>query len=327
MAFKFPLALAMAGALLAQAPAPLTFEVATIKTALPPTPQSMMAGKVKIGETIDAGRADYGFVNMEYLITKAYGVKAYQVSGPSWIQSERFDILAKLPTGATKDQVPEMMKALLAERFHIAVHNETKEHAVYALVVGKGGSKLKESAAEAPEPVVEGGKPAAAGMVMQQDGAQMKMTPSGDGRGMTIKGPQGNTKVSMGADGNMHMENSQMTIASFIELIGRFVDKPVVDETGLKGKYDISLDMSMGDMMTMARSAGIAGVGGGGMGGGRGGGAGAPGGGAAPADAASDPSGGSIFQTVQSLGLKLEARKTAMPMIVVDKGDKTPTEN
>jgi uncharacterized protein (TIGR03435 family) len=317
MANKFVIALLAAGAAFAQAPAPLAFEVATIKPAQPPTPQSMMAGKVKIGETLDAGRADYGFVNMEYLITKAYGVKAYQVSGPSWIQSERFDILAKLPSGATKDQVPEMLKALLAERFRLVVHHETKDHAVYALVIGKGGSKLKESVPEKPE-AAEADKPG--GMVMQANGAQMRMAPTGDGRGMTVRGPQGNTKVSMGADGNIHMENSQMTIASFIEMIGRFVDKPVLDATDLKGKYDIAIDMSMGDMQNMARSAGIAGIPG--MGGGRGG----PGGGA-PADAASDPSGGSIFQTIQALGLKLEPRKMPLDMIVVDKGDKTATEN
>jgi uncharacterized protein (TIGR03435 family) len=317
MASRFFLALFTAGALFAQTP---TFEVATIKTAQPPTPQAMMAGKIKIGETIDAGRADYGYVNMEFLITKAYGVKAYQVTGPSWIQSERYDILAKLPSGATKDQVPDMLKALLAERFHISIHRETKEHAVYALVIGKNGLKLKESAPEAPEPA-EPEKPGAGSMAIQANGAQMRMTPTGDGRGMTVKGPQGNTKVTMGADGMIHMENSQMPMASFIELIARFVDKPVVDETGLKGKYDITLDMSMADMANMARSAGIAGVGGPGMGG-RGG--GAP---AAPAEAASDPSGGSIFQTVQSLGLKLEPKKNALDMIVVDKGDKTPTEN
>jgi len=237
MVHKVLIAALAAGSVFAQAQAPLTFEVATIKAAQPPTPQTMMAGKVKIGETLDAGRADYGFVNMEYLITKAYGVKAYQVSGPSWIQSERYDILAKLPAGATKEQVPEMLKALLAERFHLVVHNETKEHSVYALVVGKNGSKLKESAPETLEAAAaEDEKPPAPGtMVMQQNGAQMRMAPSGDGRGMTIKGPQGNTKVTMGTDGTMHMENSQMTIASFLELVGRFVDKPVVDETGLKG--------------------------------------------------------------------------------------------
>jgi uncharacterized protein (TIGR03435 family) len=320
MGYKLSIALLAAGAAFAQAPAPLTFEVATIKPAQQPTPQSIMAGKVKIGEAIDAGRADYGFVNMEYLITKAYGVKAYQVSGPSWIQSERYDILAKLPAGATKEQVPEMLKALLAERFKITIHHETKDHAVYALVVGKGGSKLKESAPEKPE-AADADKPVAGSMTMQANGAQMRMAPSGDGRGMTVRGPQGNTKVSM-VDGMIRMESSQMTIASFIETIARFVDKPVVDATDLKGKYDIAIDMSMADMQNIARSAGFAGMVG--MGGGRGG---SGGGAGAPGDSASDPSGGSIFQSVQSLGLKLEPRKMPLDMIVVDKGEKTPTEN
>jgi uncharacterized protein (TIGR03435 family) len=152
----------------------------------------------------------------------------------------------------------------------------------------------------------------------------MSMTPAGDGRSMTVKSAQGNMKVTPTADGNIHMEASQMTMASFLDFIARFVDKPVVDETGLKAKYDIALDLSMSEMMNMARSAGVAvpgdmGRGGGGGGGGRGGGA--------PGDAASDPSGGSIFQTVQNLGLKLEPRKSVLDMIVVDKGEKTPTEN
>jgi uncharacterized protein (TIGR03435 family) len=320
MISRFPIVLIAAVAALAQAPAPLTFEVATVRIAQPPTPQSIMAGKVKMGETIDAGRADYGFVNMEFLIAKAYGVKTYQVSGPSWIQSERYDILAKLPAGATKDQVPDMLKALLADRFKLEIRHETKEHAVYALVVGKNGAKLKESAPEKAAPD-DDSKPAPGGMVIQSNGGQMRMSPGGDGRSMTVKGPTGNMKISMGADGNMHMENSQMTIASFVEFITRFVDKPVIDETGLKAKYDIALDVSMSDMMNIARSAGIAvpGMGGGdGRGGGRG---------SAPADAASDPSGGSIFQTVQSLGLKLEPRKLPLDVIVVDKGEKIPTEN
>jgi len=91
----------------------------------------------------------------------------------------------------------------------------------------------------------------------------------------------------------------------------------VVDETGLKAKYDIAIELSMSEMMNIARSAGMA-VPAMGGGGGRGG---------APSDSASDPSGGSIFQTVQSLGLKLEPKKSVLDMIVVDKGEKTPTEN
>jgi uncharacterized protein (TIGR03435 family) len=302
-----PIALLAAPAAFAQAPAAPTFDVATVKPAAMPTPQAMMAGKIRFGESIDGNRADYGMVNMEYLITKAYGVKAYQVAGPSWIQSERYDIAAKLPEGATSGQVPEMLKALLVDRFKLEIHHETKEHAVYALVVGKNGPKIKESAAETPEPT-DGEK---------TPGNAMRLAPSGDGRGMTVKGPMGNVRVTMN-DGAIHMAGSQMTMASFIDMIARLVDKPVVDETGLTGKYDIDIEMSMSDMQNMARAAGLAGPG---MG--RGG----PGGGAAPAEAASDPSGGSIFQTVQSLGLKLEPRKAQIDMIVVDKGEKTPTEN
>lgn len=295
-------------AALAQSP---TFEVAIIKPSAPLNPQAIMAGKVKLGESIDGARADYGYASVEFLLTKAYDVKEYQISGPGWIKSERYDVTAKLPAGATKDQIPDMLKALLKERFHIEIHHESKEHNVYALVVGKGGPKLKESAPEKPED--PDAKPAPGEMTM----GQMKMTPAAGGRGMTVKGPQGTMAVTMGEDGNMRMQMSQTTIASFIELVTRLVDKPVIDQTDLKGKYDIGLNMSMSDMMSMARAAGV-GIPGMGGGGGRG---------ASPADAASDPSGGSIFQTVQSLGLKLEPKKLPLDVIVVDKGDKVPTEN
>jgi len=317
MAYRLALVFAAASCVFAQTPA---FEVATIKPAPPITPQAVMSGKMKIGENIDGARADYGYVNIEFLLTKAYGVKAYQVSGPSWIQSERYDVVAKLPEGATKEQIPEMLKTLLAERFKIQIHHETKEHSVYALVVGKNGLKMKES--EPEKPAAEGEKDEktpAGGFVMGQGSSQARISQGGDGRSMTVKSAQGNMAMSMGADGNMHMAASQMAIPAFIELITRFVDKPVLDETGLKGKYDMAVDMTMADMANIARSAGIA-VPGMGGGGGRGSGVGA-------ADAASDPSGGTIFQSVQAMGLKLEPKKLQLDLIVVDKGEKVPTEN
>jgi len=318
MTYKLALVLAAASCVFAQTPA---FEVATIKPAPPITQQAVMSGKMKIGESIDGARADYGYVNIEFLLTKAYAVKAYQVSGPAWIQSERYDIVAKLPEGATKEQIPDMLKALLADRFKIQIHHETKDHGVYALVVGKNGLKMKES--EPEKPAVEGEKDEkvpAGGFVMGQGSSQARIAPGGDGRSMTVKSAQGNMAMTM-VDGNMHMAASQMSIPSFIELLTRFVDKPVVDETGLKGKYDMAIDMSMADMANIARSAGIN-VPGMGAGGGRGG------SGVGAADAvASDPSGGTIFQSVQAMGLKLEPKKVAVDLIVVDKGEKVPTEN
>ena len=92
-----------------------------------PTPESMMSGKVNLGETIEPGRVVYSFVNAEYLLTKAYRVKAWQVSGPPWIQSERFDIVAKLPPAGTKEQVPDMLRSLLIDRFKMVVHHERRK--------------------------------------------------------------------------------------------------------------------------------------------------------------------------------------------------------
>ena len=86
---------------------------------------------------------------LKNLIQSAYRVKSYQVSGPAWLDSERFEIIAKLPEGASQEQVPEMLQKLLQERFGLKLHRETKELPIYALVVGKNGPKLEE-VADAP---------------------------------------------------------------------------------------------------------------------------------------------------------------------------------
>ena len=94
---------------------------------------------MKIGMTIDAARVDICFFSLADLIRTAYRVKPYQVSGPSWIGADRFNIQAKIPDGVSKDVVPEMLQALLAERFQLTFHRENKEIAVDALVAGKIG--------------------------------------------------------------------------------------------------------------------------------------------------------------------------------------------
>ena len=120
------------------------FEVATVKPAAPLDMQKMaadvQAGRTpRIGMHIEADRADYIYVPLKQLIALAYKVKPYQVSGPSWMDSTRFDIDAKLPDGASKDDVPAMLQNLLQERFKLAVHRDSSEHKVLALVVAKGG--------------------------------------------------------------------------------------------------------------------------------------------------------------------------------------------
>jgi len=295
-----------------------TFDVATVKPAAPLNPAQFAAGKLHVGMKIDAARVDIGFMSLSDLICKAYDVKPYQVSGPDWMKSERFDILAKMPEGSTKEQVPEMLKALLVERFGLSVHKDSKQTSVYALVVGKGGSKLKDAEPD-PAPAKDDAAPTPAPKgtttLNTMDG-EVRIKPNSDGKGAVISSAKtGNTKMSMGPDGMMHMEMSRMNMANFAETLTPFVDKPVIDRTDLKGNYQVSLDLSMADMLKVARASGALG------------GAGGPALPAGPAEAASDPAGSSIFNAVQQLGLKLDPRKDTVETIIVDHLEKVPTGN
>jgi uncharacterized protein (TIGR03435 family) len=290
-----------------------TFEVASVKPAAPLDRSQILSGQMHVGMKIDAARVDIGFMSLAELIRVAYRVKPYQISGPDWMASERFDVLAKLPEGASREQVPEMLQALLAERFKLTVHRESKEHAVYALVVGKNGPKLKESPPDADAPA-GGGAPAAA----DDANPQVRVSGRGENTQVSISGGQiGTAHMSMGPGGTMHLEAPKMNMAAFADTLSRFFDRPVVDLTELKGTYQVALDLSMEDLRNAARSAGLMGLG---MGGGRDG-------ARPPSDAASDPGGLSIFAAVQQLGLKLEPRKAPLDLIVIDHLEKTPTEN
>jgi uncharacterized protein (TIGR03435 family) len=290
-----------------------TFEVASVKPAAPLDRSQILSGQMHVGMKIDAARVDIGFMSLAELIRVAYRVKPYQISGPDWMASERFDVLAKLPEGASREQVPEMLQALLAERFKLTVHRASKEHAVYALVVGKNGPKLKESSPDADAPA-GGGAPDAA----DDANPQVRVSGRGENTQVSISGGQiGTAHMSMGPGGTMHLEAARMTLAALADTLSRFVDRPVVDLTELKGSYQVALDLSMEDLRNAARTAGFMGLG---MGGGRDG-------ARPPADAASDPGGLSIFAAVQQLGLKLEPRKAPLDLIVIDHLEKTPTEN
>ena len=299
----------MATGAFGQAPA---FEVATIKPASMPTPADVAAGKLHVGMTVDAQRVDIGFLSLSDLITIAYRVKRYQVVGPDWMSGQRFDVQGKIPEGASRDQVPEMLQALLAERFKLAVHRDTKEHAVYALVVGKGGPKLKEAAPDADPPSSEAGGGGGVGVKVNREGRG----------GVIVGGRGGNVKMQMKQGGVMHFEMPKMSMSGLADMLSPFMDRPVVDLTELKGNYQIELDLSMDEMRNAAKSAGFAmpgtperpAAGGGDAG-------------KSPVDAVSDPSGSSVFQSVQQLGLKLEARKSPVETIVVDHLEKMPTEN
>jgi uncharacterized protein (TIGR03435 family) len=296
-----------AGSLLGQTP---TFEVASVKPSEPVTPAMVAAGKIHVGMKIDGKRVDIGNFSLMQLICKAYDVKPYQVAGPAWLKSlagQRFDVIGNIPEGATKEQVPQMLQALLAERFKLTMHRESKDQQVYAMVIGKGGLKIKEVETPKPAPDAAAPNPGVTG----SSSVSISQTNGGatvsDGTGKTqkmIPSPDGKT---------MRLEITGATLAELAEGLSPLTDHPVVDMTGQTGKYEMALEISMQEMMNAARAAG----------------ANVPAPAVdpnKPADAASDP-GGSIFTSVQALGLKLEPRKTPMAMIVIDSVEKMPTEN
>ena len=304
-----------------------TFEVASVKpTALDMA--KLAAGfqngeMPRVGPRVDGARAEYIFMALKDLIALAYKVKAYQIAGPNWLATQRFDIIAKLPDGASKDDVPMMLQALLEDRFKLALHRESKEGPVLALVVGKGGPKMKESP-EAPKPI-DPNAPLAPGE-RQMDG------PDGPMR-MTINTRNGSSTMNMGAKGtvsssmdpatrSMKIEASQVTMGGFADMLSSLSQaaggQQVKDMTGLTGNYQVEISFSMADLMNMARAQGVA----------------VPNlpaeasAAATPADAASDPGGSSsLFQAVESMGLKLESRKAIVEQLVIDHVEKTPTEN
>ncbi len=316
--------LLMAAAISAQSPA---FEVATIKPAPPldaATMKMAASGQLRVGMSIDAGRVDIGMLSLADLIRVAYRIKPYQLTGPDRMPAQRWNIQAKIPEGASVDKVPEMLQALLEDRFQLKIHRSNADHPIYALVVGKNGTKLKpadpdpapaDKAADAPAPPAGKGE-----MVLGSGDGQMRIKQNADGRGSTITNAKlGQVKVSMAEAGAMRMEFSKMKMADLADMLAPFADRPVLDMTDLPGSYQVSLELSIQDMMRVAQAAGA--------------GFGLPAGPApagnpsqSPADAASTPA-NSVFTAVQQLGLRLDPRKAPVEMIVVDHLEKTPTEN
>jgi uncharacterized protein (TIGR03435 family) len=317
----------------AKAPeAKLEFEVASIKLSALPGRGVIRLGRQGGPGSRDPGRVTYAFSTIRDLIVDAYGVKPSQVSGgPKWLDSERFDIVAKLPEGATKEQVKVMLQNLLTERFKLTLHRETKELPIYALMVDAKGPKLKDSTVTDMMPASdsqskEGGR--------GQAGAQAAAPPPPLPRSLGIGG------IKIGHDGcpeappmaasragnfTIMTPNGECMISNGQTMDGlakanRF-DRPVIDQTGLKGKYDLRLHYDSSSM---------------------------PGGRRGPImskdirdDPAPGPAGGdpanrsardgdtpSIFNALQEqLGLKLEARKGLVDLLVIDHVEKTPTGN
>jgi uncharacterized protein (TIGR03435 family) len=299
-----------------------TFEVASIKpTEL--SPNGMMRITANGGPgTADPGRITYSGVPLESFVTYAFDVKSYQISGPAAaVLSERFDLTAKVPAGATKEEARIMMQNFLAERFGMKFHRDTKEMASYVLTVGSKGSKMKP--ADAPAPVDPNSPPppppppgALARPKMGADGFPELPAAAGRGGGpMMIMMP-----------GKAKMMCTSCAMARLVDTLSSQLGKPVVDMTGLAGNYAFTLFFEP-DFSNMRM------VGGGPMPAGGGGGMAiavkGPGGDGPPSanDAGMDTAPPLLSAIQDQLGLKLEAKKAPVEMIVIDHLEKAPTEN
>jgi uncharacterized protein (TIGR03435 family) len=313
------------------APGKLSFDVATVRPSAPldmaKMAADMQAGKMpRFGPHVDASRAEFTYMSLKELIAFAYKVKTYQVTGPDWLGSDRFDIGATMAEGASKDDAPAMLQTLLEDRFKLAIHRDTQEHPVLALVVGKGGPKLKES--PAPTAPIADDAPLKPGeMKMEGPDGPIRMTRNADGSTTMNMGAKGTVTQRMDmTTQSLEMDSSMVTMAGFADMLTTVMQmgggggRQVVDMTGLKGNYQVSLVISLADLIATARAQGMAGGASAGNGGGTN---------AAPASAASDPSGGSstVFASVEKLGLKLESRKAPVEQLVVDHMEKTPSDN
>jgi uncharacterized protein (TIGR03435 family) len=255
---------------------------------------------MNVGVHVDGARVSCTSLNLKDYISAAYKLKIYQIEGPDYIGSERFDINAKLPAGATESQVPGMLKAMLADRFKMKAHMETKDFPVYALAVAKGGLKMKESP---PDPNAEVGDPGE--------------KPKAPATNVSGSGGRGGVHIEYGHGSFFTMADNKfiarkLPMTTFAELLGRFEDKPVVDQTGLTGSYDFDLEFTPEDYMAMLiRSAIAAGV-------------------TLPPEALralSGSSGDSLLNALDRLGLKLENRKAPLEVLVIDHIEKAPTDN
>jgi uncharacterized protein (TIGR03435 family) len=277
--------LLFAAAALAQTPARPAFEAAAIHL----HPNCREQGNNR--GNLSPGRLNMPCTSIRAFIRAAYGMfdangqmlthPINVVGGPGWLDSDLYDLDAKAEGSASVDQtVGRMLQAFLEDRCRLKVHREAHETPVYAVTVAKDGPKLKESTPGSCTPLDLSHPPqdrqaVPCGFPMMR----------GDGKTITV-------------------ETKGATIAEFAGRALAQLDRPLVDKTGLTGRYDIHLEYSRASAVSMLLNGADAGT-------------------ALPPD----PGGESIFSAMQSqLGLRLVSEKAPIDVIVVDSVER-PSEN
>jgi uncharacterized protein (TIGR03435 family) len=286
----------------------LRFAAASLKPLVPLAPPAVQAapsGEEIISErvvrttagssanpgVVSPGRIHY-VATLKAFLTTAYDVKEFQVEGPVWMDTERFVLDATMRPETTREQRLSMLKNLLADRFKLTTHRETKELPIYSLVVAKNGSKVKES----PDVPVDA-----------QSGADASDTSA----------PVTNVRT-VSAGGRVRITAQNETMQDLANHLTRQLDRPVRDETGMSRKYDFVLTFSSEGLRGSANTIGAM----------------SP---TSPAEGTPQSLSSALpdarelpdlFGAVQSqLGLKLEAKKGPVELVVVDHIEKTPAEN
>ena len=257
----------------------LEFEVAAVKVNKSGEQRRMIGFQ-------PGGRLNMSNVPLRSMIANAYRLQAFQVvGGPSWIESENFDIVAKAPDGSgTPPQLQGMVRRLLADRFKLRVHTETREMPIYALVLARADGRLGPSL-----------KPTSVDCEAVFAGAR--------GRGGLPPPPRPGEPIQCGMRiGPGTLNGGGLPLAEFSRTLSVVTGRVVTDKTGLTGPHDFELSWTP--------EAGAGGLFGG------------PGGGGPPGAPAPDPNGPSIFTAVQEqLGLKLDAQRGPVEVLVVDSAE------
>jgi uncharacterized protein (TIGR03435 family) len=285
----------VAGALTAaQTPAGPAFEVASVK------PNTSGDGRVMMAFQ-PGGRFTATGVTLQMLMRNAYRLQDYQLIGaPDWMRSERFDVSAKGDGAVGPDQIQPMMRALLADRFKLVTHAETRELPIYALVParsdGRLGPNLKPSTVDCE----------ALGAARGRGGNVPVPPPGGAGTStVPLRGAQPGMALGRGAGGGPppcstrlgpgSVTGSGIRLPQLATMLAGVAGRLVQDKSGLSGAFDIELSWTPDT------------------------------GGARPLDGApgppaADTGGTSLFTAVQEqLGLKLESMRAPVDVTVIDR--------
>ena len=279
---RFGLPLVLVSGALAQ-----TFEAASVKVSPPPAgarPEPVIKGGPR---SADPGQITWSNLPMRAILLRAFGIRNYQLTAPRWVDTERYDITAKIPPGASPEQFRAMLRNLLRERFQLSAREETREGPVYALTAGKSGAKLQESKpTAAPEtPSTAAGPPQ---RIRFENG--FPTLPPGPGMRSLIL--NGSVRLTAQAQGMPHLA----------EILSAQLDREVEDLTGLQGLYDFHLSYTPESVLANLPVAPD---------------------GSRPDTLGTDV----FTSLGAQLGLKLESRKGPVKMVFVDSLEKMPAAN